>query len=86
MMENDIVVATTDRPAAAPGGAAGPGTGSGTGSGTGPGTGPGTGSVRREWRAATRAQGVADLLHRRPDLAGTYLPADLTAEAVRWSA
>ena len=82
MMENDIVVATTDRPAAAPGGAAGPGTGPGPGSGTG----PGTGSVRREWRAATRAQGVADLLHRRPDLAGTYLPADLTAEAVRWSA
>jgi hypothetical protein len=70
MPEHEIDVATGDRPEAAPSGAAG----------------PGSGSLRRERRAAARAQGVVDLLHRRPDLAGTYLPADLTAEAVRWSA
>ena len=70
MREGEIDVATTDRPAVAARGAVG----------------PGRRSARREWRAAARAQGVVDLLHRRPDLAGTYPPADLTAEAVRWSA
>ena len=40
----------------------------------------------RERRAAARAHGVVALLQRRPDLAGVYEPADLTAEAVRWSA
>jgi hypothetical protein len=70
-MRDDVtILTTTERPAAAPTGAAG----------------PGSESVRRERRAAARAQGVVDLLHRRPDLAGTYPPADLTAEAVRWSA
>jgi hypothetical protein len=41
--------------------------------------------VLRQRRAAARAQGVVALLQRRPDLAGVHLPADLTAEAVRWS-
>jgi hypothetical protein len=39
-----------------------------------------------EPRAVTRARGLAELLVRRPELAGVYLPADVTAEAVRWSA
>jgi hypothetical protein len=33
-----------------------------------------------------RMHGLAVLFDRRPDLAGVYEPADLTAEAVRWSA
>lgn len=37
-------------------------------------------------RAVTRARGLSDLLIRRPELAGVYSPADVTAEAVRWSA
>jgi hypothetical protein len=40
----------------------------------------------RQRRAAARAKELADLMERRPDLAGVYLPADLTAEAIRWSA
>jgi hypothetical protein len=36
--------------------------------------------------AVTRARGLAELLVRRPELAGVYSPADVTAEAVRWSA
>ncbi|KQW47509.1 hypothetical protein ASC77_13725 [Nocardioides sp. Root1257] len=39
-----------------------------------------------EPRAVTRARGLSDLLVRRPELAGVYSPADVTAEAVRWSA
>ena len=34
----------------------------------------------------SHVRGLADLFDRRPDLAGVYSPADLTAEAVRWSA
>lgn len=36
-------------------------------------------------RAVRHARRLADLLARRPDLEGVYPPADLTAEAVRWS-
>jgi hypothetical protein len=39
-----------------------------------------------EPRAVTRARGLTDLLVRRPELTGVYLPADVTAEALRWSA
>lgn len=39
-----------------------------------------------EPRAVTRARGLSDLLVRRPELSGVYSPADVTAEAVRWSA
>jgi hypothetical protein len=39
-----------------------------------------------EARALVHAKVLADLFDRRPDLAGVYPPADLTAEAVRWSA
>lgn len=38
-----------------------------------------------EIRAIIRARELADLFDRRPELAGVYSPADLTAEAVRWS-
>lgn len=43
-------------------------------------------SAMRERRAAERSEGLARLLLKRPDLAGVHLPADLAAEAVRWSA
>jgi hypothetical protein len=39
-----------------------------------------------EPRAVTRARGLSELLDRRPELTGVYLPADVTLEAVRWSA
>ena len=39
-----------------------------------------------EVRVITHVRVLADLFARRPDLAGVYPPADLTAEAVRWSA
>lgn len=39
-----------------------------------------------EPRAVARARGLSDLLSRRPDLSGVYSPADVTADAVRWSA
>lgn len=41
-----------------------------------------------EWepRAVTRARGLTDLLSRRPELTGVYLPADVTVDALRWSA
>jgi hypothetical protein len=39
-----------------------------------------------EPRAVARARGLAELLRRRPELAGVYPPADVTADAVRWSA
>lgn len=39
-----------------------------------------------EPRAFTRARGLSELLVRRPELTGVYLPADVTLEAVRWSA
>ncbi|GAA4704537.1 hypothetical protein [Nocardioides conyzicola] len=39
-----------------------------------------------EPRAVTRTRGLSDLLVRRPELTGVYLPADVTAEALRWSA
>ena len=38
-----------------------------------------------EIRAISRARELADLFDRRPELAGVYSPADLTAEAGRWS-
>ena len=38
-----------------------------------------------EVRAIAHARRLADLLDRRPELEGVYAPADLTAEAVRWS-
>jgi hypothetical protein len=41
---------------------------------------------RVQVRAITHVRRLSDLLDRRPDLAGVYPPADLTAEAVRWSA
>jgi hypothetical protein len=39
-----------------------------------------------EPRAVARARGLAELLRRRPELTGVYPPADVTADAVRWSA
>ena len=39
-----------------------------------------------EPRAVTRARGLSELLVRRPELTGVYSPADVTLEAVRWSA
>ena len=39
-----------------------------------------------EPRAVTRARGLSELLLRRPELAGVYLPADVTTEGLRWSA
>jgi len=39
-----------------------------------------------EPRVVTRARGLADLLRRRPELVGVYDPADVTAEALRWTA
>jgi len=36
--------------------------------------------------AVTRARGLSELLVRRPELTGVYKPADVTAEALRWSA
>lgn len=38
-----------------------------------------------EVRAINRVRVLADLFARRPDLTGVYPPADLTAEALRWS-
>lgn len=40
----------------------------------------------RQRRLAHRAQVLAELLARRPDLDGVHDPADLVAESVRWSA
>ncbi len=42
-------------------------------------------TARAEVRAIARARRLADLLDRRPELEGVYAPADLTAEALRWS-
>lgn len=39
-----------------------------------------------EIRAIGHVRALSDLFGRRPDLAGVYSPADVTAEAVRWSA
>ncbi len=39
-----------------------------------------------EARKARRAHELAVLLSTRPDLSGTYAPADWTVDAVRWSA
>ena len=49
----------------------------------GPATGPSPVLLQR---AAARSRELSDLLERRPELAGVYGPADLAAEAVRWSA
>lgn len=43
---------------------------------------PVTSRVRRE---ALRTSGLSELLERRPELAGVHAPADLAAEALRWS-
>jgi hypothetical protein len=39
-----------------------------------------------EIRALSHVRALSDLFGRRPDLAGIYPPADLTNEAVLWSA
>ncbi|HET8983891.1 MAG TPA: hypothetical protein VFN47_14470 [Pedococcus sp.] len=39
-----------------------------------------------EARKARRAHELAVLLSERPDLSGTYAPADWAVDAVRWSA
>ena len=39
----------------------------------------------RQDRAATRMRGLTALMVKRPDLTGVYGPADVAAEAVRWS-
>jgi hypothetical protein len=39
-----------------------------------------------EARALSHVRALADLFGRRPDLSGVYKPADLTSEAVLWSA
>jgi hypothetical protein len=39
-----------------------------------------------ELRALTHVRALSDLFGRRPDLAGVYSPADLTSEALLWSA
>jgi hypothetical protein len=39
----------------------------------------------RQARAATRMRGLTALMVKRPDLTGVYGPADIAAEAVRWS-
>jgi hypothetical protein len=39
-----------------------------------------------ELRALTHARALTDLFGRRPDLTGVYSPADLTSEALLWSA
>jgi hypothetical protein len=43
-------------------------------------------SAATEVRALAHAKVLTDLFERRPDLTGVYPPADLAAEAVRWSA
>lgn len=43
-------------------------------------------SMDREVRAASRSRELVELMDRRPELAGVYRPADLTVEAIRWSA
>jgi len=43
-------------------------------------------SSATELRALTHVRALADLFGRRPDLTGVYQPADLTSEAVLWSA
>ena len=39
-----------------------------------------------EARALSHVRALTDLFGRRPDLTGVYKPADLTSEAVLWSA
>jgi hypothetical protein len=39
-----------------------------------------------EERKARHTRALAELLGTRPDLSGTYAPADWTVDAVRWSA
>lgn len=39
-----------------------------------------------EARALSHVRALSDLFGRRPDLTGVYQPADLTSEAVLWSA
>lgn len=39
-----------------------------------------------EVRVLSHVRALTDLFARRPDLAGVYSPADLTSEAVLWSA
>ena len=39
-----------------------------------------------ENRAVTRLRGLGALMARRPELAGVYTPADVAADAIRWSA
>lgn len=43
-------------------------------------------AVLRERREAERARALAELLVRRPDLAGVHPAADLTTEGIRWCA
>lgn len=43
-------------------------------------------SVAKQSLAAARARGLIELMGRRPELLGVYRPADVAAEAIRWSA
>ena len=43
-----------------------------------------TDQAARQRREAARARDLTALLKQRPDLAGVHLPADFTAETVRW--
>jgi hypothetical protein len=40
----------------------------------------------RQPRGYARVLSLTDLMIRRPDLMGVYKPADVAAEAIRWSA
>ena len=43
-------------------------------------------ALMRERREAERTRALADLLGRRPDLAGVHPAADLATEGIRWCA
>ena len=43
-------------------------------------------TAARERRHAARIRDLTALLRQRPDLAGVYLPADFSVEAIHWSA
>ena len=43
-------------------------------------------TIVKEVRVVSHARELSELFERRPDLAGVYSPADLTLDAVRWSA
>jgi hypothetical protein len=43
-------------------------------------------TAAQQRRAAARARDLTALLRERPELSGVHAPADLAADAVRWSA